>query len=154
MDNHSLRMLIELAVTSRDAAAARRAQAQMQLAQAADQLELLRGYGRDYDRRAQSTLSAGCDIAAQDNLRAFCARLRRAAEQQAGEVARRELALARAEAELAQAQRRLLSLERLAERRRAEQHAVQARREQKSTDEIARGLAAAAAPLAPLAGGR
>ncbi len=153
MDNHSLRMLIELAVTSRDAAAARRAQAQLHLAQAADQLELLRGYGRDYDRRAQSTLAAGCDIAAQDNLRAFCARLRRAIEQQAGEVTRRERALAQADGELVQAQRRLLSLEKLAERKRAEQNALQARREQKATDELAGGLAARGTAPAPMAGG-
>lgn len=151
MDNHNLRMLIELAVTSRDAAAARRAQTQAQLAQAVDQLELLKGYGRDYDRRAQSTLAAGCDIAAQDNLRAFCARLRRAIEQQAGEVSRREQALARADAELAQAQRRLLSLQTLAERKLAGERAAHARSEQKLTDELARTLVTTPR-LSPLAG--
>jgi flagellar FliJ protein len=149
MDAHSLRMLIEMATTSRDAAAARRAQAQAQLAQAQAQLDQLRQYARDYDRRGQSTLSEGCDIAVQSNLRAFTAKLVRAVEQQQGEVARREQVLAAAEAELAQTQRKLRSLEALAERKRESERLVLARREQKSTDELARQ----APRLSALAGG-
>jgi len=153
MDAHSLRMLIELAKTSRDAAAAQRAQAQTQLAQARAQLDQLRGYERDYERRRQATLSDGCAIAVQDNLRAFIGKLGRALEQQSGEVARREQSLLRADAQLAQALRRLRSLETLAERRRAAERAAGLRREQKSMDEIARAIAVEAPRLSALAGG-
>lgn len=153
MDAHSLRMLIELATTSRDAAAARRAQAQTQLTQARAQLEQLHGYARDYDRRAQSTLTDGCDIAVQSNLRAFTAKLKRAVDQQAGEVTRREQVLQAADTELLQMQRKLKSLEALAERQLASERLVHARREQKSMDELARTLTSHAPRLSPLAGG-
>ena len=153
MEANSLRMLIELAVTARDAAAARRAQAQMQFAQSQAQLEQLHGYARDYDRRAQSTLSEGCDIAVQSNLRAFAAKLRRAVEQQSAEVQRRQQVVAAADVELQQMQRKLKSLETLEERRRTGLLAVAARRDQRSTDEIARALTHNVARLSPLAGG-
>lgn len=149
MDTHNLRMLIELATTSRDAAAVRRAQAQTQLAQAQAQLETLNGYARDYARRAQGTLSGGCDIAVQSNLRAFADKLKRAVEQQTGEVTRRTQVLAAAETELQQMQRKLKSLEALAERKRETQRLVAARREQKTMDEMAHH----APRLSPLAGG-
>jgi flagellar export protein FliJ len=137
MDDANLAMLIELAATSRDAAAARRAQAAAGLAQAQEQLEVLRGYARDYERRAQTTLTQGTDIAAQNNLRAFTARLQRAIEAQRLEVERRAAALATAEDELRQMYRRVKSLQALAERRRAQTRQKIARREQKALDEIA-----------------
>jgi flagellar export protein FliJ len=137
MDDANLAMLIELAATSRDAAAARRAQAAAGLAQAHEQLEVLRGYARDYERRAQTTLTQGTDIAAQNNLRAFTARLQRAIEAQRLEVERRAAALATAEDELRQMYRRVKSLQALAERRRAQTRQKIARREQKALDEIA-----------------
>ena len=153
MDAHSLRMLIELATSSRDAAAARRAQVQLQLTQAREQFETLQRYARDYERRAQSTLSDGCDIAVQSNLRAFAAKLKRAVDQQSGEVTRREQLLAAADTELMELQRKLKSLEALAERQRESQRLVAVRREQKLTDEMARTLAGHAPRLSPLAGG-
>jgi flagellar FliJ protein len=153
MDAHSLRMLIELATSSRDAAAAKRAQVQLQLTQAREQLATLQRYASDYARRAQDTLSGGCDIAVQSNLRAFAAKLKRAVDQQAGEVTRREQLLAAADSELMELQRKLKSLEALAERQRESQRLVAARREQKLTDEMARTLAGHAPRLSPLAGG-
>ncbi|MCU0951687.1 MAG: flagellar export protein FliJ [Burkholderiaceae bacterium] len=149
METHNLRMLIELAVTTRDAAAVRRAQAQTQVAQAQAQLDTLNGYARDYDRRAQTTLSGGCDIAVQSNLRAFADKLKRAVEQQTAELARRTQVLAAADAELLQMQRKLKSLEALAERKRESARLVAARREQKTMDEMAQH----APRLSPLAGG-
>lgn len=133
----NLAMLIELAVTSRDAAAARRAQAAASLAQANAQLEVLRGYARDYERRAQTTLTQGVDMAAQNNLRAFTAKLHQAIEAQRLEVQRRTAALAVADDELQQMQKRVKSLQALAERRLADARQLLARREQKSQDEIA-----------------
>ncbi len=150
MDTRNLRMLIELAVTARDAAAVRRAQAQTQLTQAQAQLDTLHGYVREYDRKAQTTLSGGCDIAVQSNLRAFAAKLKRAVEAQNTEVARRAQVLAAAEDELSQMQRKLKSLEALAARQEDAQRLVAARREQKSMDEMARTLTDRR--LSPLAG--
>jgi flagellar protein FliJ len=138
MDATNLRMLIELAITERDAAATRRAQAAQQLMQARGQLDTLKAYARDYDRRAQATLTQGCDIAVQSNLRAFVAKLERAVEQQGQEVQRREKIVAAADAELTQAQRKLKSLQALDTRRRDGERQVAERREQKTMDELAR----------------
>lgn len=148
MELTNLTMLIELARTARDGAVSRRAQLQMQLAQARAQLEVLRGYMRDYERRAQATLSGGCDMAAQNNLRLFCSRLAQATEAQQLEVRRREQALAAGDAELIQLQRRLRSLEALQTRQRQAARRGEQRREQKASDELARGALAAERPLA------
>jgi flagellar export protein FliJ len=137
MDSANLAMLIELAVTSRDAAAARRAQAATSLAQAQAQLELLRGYARDYERRAQTTLTQGIDMAAQNNLRAFAAKLQQAIDAQRLEVQRRSDALAAADEELRQAHKRVKSMQALAERRLADARQALARNEQKTQDELA-----------------
>ncbi len=137
MKNADLAMLIELAVTSRDAAAARRAQAATSLAQAQAQLDVLRGYARDYERRAQTTLTRGVDMAAQNNMRAFADKLQRAIDAQRLEVQRRTTAVSTADEELRQMQMRLKSLQALADRRAADARAALARREQKTHDELA-----------------
>lgn len=137
MELNNLTMLAELARTSRDAAAAQRARLHTHLEQARTQLAVLRGYASDYDRRGETTLREGCDIAAQTNLRVFSARLHQAIEAQQLEVRRREQALAAADEEFLQHQRRLKSLETLAVRKREAARSVAARREQKTTDEVA-----------------
>lgn len=138
MDPANLNMLIELARAAYDAAAAKHAQQLESCAQARRQLDVLRGYARDYDRRAQVTLSQGIDVVAQDNLRAFVARLARAIELQSAEVARREQALAAAAAELGQMKSRLMSLEKLAERQARAAQRRQARHEQRALDDLGR----------------
>jgi flagellar export protein FliJ len=138
MDSASLSMLIELAKTARDAAATRCAQARLQVEQARQQLELLRGYAREYDRRSMATLSQGVDLAAQNNLRAFVAKLSTAVTIQQEEVARREQALGAADAELVQMRTRLGSLEKLAERNEQSAQIQERRREQRTLDEMAR----------------
>lgn len=147
MDNHNLRMLIELAATARDGAAARQAQVHAQLMQADAQLQTLRGYARDYQGKADDALRRGCDIAAQGNQRAFLARLDQAIAQQGDEIQRRTRLMNAAAAEVAQFQRKLKSLEALAERKRLAQRLASERREQKTMDELGR-QAGAAAPLA------
>jgi flagellar export protein FliJ len=137
MDTASLSMLIEMARTARDAAAARCAQERMQVEQARKQLELLRGYAREYDRRSMATLSQGVDLAAQNNLRAFVAKLTRAVEIQQLEVKNREAALAAADDELTQMRTRLSSLEKLAERHEQSEERKARRREQNTLDEMA-----------------
>ena len=136
MDSANLAMLIELAKTAHDAAAARSAQARVQVDQARQQLDLLRGYARDYDRRSMATLSQGVDLAAQNNLRAFVAKLTRAIEIQQIEVGHRETALATADAELVQMRTRLGSLEKLAARQEKSEEAKARRREQNTLDEM------------------
>ncbi len=137
MKHADLAMLIELAVTARDAAAARRAQAATSLAQAQAQLDVLRGYARDYERRAQTTLTQGVDMAAQNNMRAFADKLQRAIDAQRLEVQRRAAAVSTADAELRQMQMRVKSLQALADRRAADERTALARREQKTHDELA-----------------
>lgn len=136
MDSTNLTMLIELAKTARDAAATRSAQARVEVEQARQQLELLKGYAREYDRRSMATLSQGVDLAAQDNLRAFVAKLTRAVEIQAIEVKHREKALADADTELAQMRMRLSSLEKLAQRQLQTAQTQERRREQRALDEM------------------
>lgn len=149
MDHANLAMLIELARTARDAAAARRAQAQLQAGEAGAQLQTLRNYARDYERRAQTTLSGGCDLAAQDNLRAFNQKLALAVTTQQAEVARREQLLAASAQEFIELQRKLASLQALAARGAERARQESARREQKSMDEMASGTRARAdRPLA------
>jgi len=137
MDSANLNMLIELAKTARDAAATRCAQARVLCEQARQQLELLRGYVREYDRRSMATLSHGVDLAAQNNLRAFVGKLTRAVEIQQAEVARREASLAAAERELVQMRTRLSSLEKLAARQELSAQSKQRRQEQRTSDEVA-----------------
>jgi flagellar FliJ protein len=137
MDSANLNMLIEMAKTARDAAANRCAQARQQVEQARQQLELLRGYAREYDRRALATLSHGVDLAAQNNLRSFVAKLARAVEIQQNEVAQREAVLASADGELTQMRMRLGSLEKLAARQELSEQNKARRREQRATDEMA-----------------
>jgi flagellar FliJ protein len=136
MDSANLGMLIEMAKTARDAAATRSAQARLHVEQARQQLELLKGYARDYDRRSTATQSQGTDMAAQNNLRAFVAKLTRAVEIQEIEVKHRESALATADGELAQMRMRLSSLEKLAERQQQTAQTKERRHEQRALDEI------------------
>lgn len=138
MQTHSLTLLTELAMTARDAALARRGQLQQRVAQAAAQLDVLRGYGRDYAQRAQAQLAAGCDPAAQLNFRAFAVKLDQAVAAQENELRARERELAAGDHELQRAQRRLRSLQALAERRAAAARGRAQRIDQKQTDEIAR----------------
>jgi flagellar FliJ protein len=145
MEPNNLRMLIELAVTARDAAATQRARAQRQVDLARAQLDTLKGYATDYERRSFDTLTAGSDIAVQNNLRAFVAKLGRAIDQQAQEVTRRAQALAGADVELAFTERKLKSLEVLRSRRVDAARRLADQREQKSVDEIAQRVVARAA---------
>lgn len=137
MDAANLQMLIELATTSRDGAAAHLAQMRQQLAQAQAQQAALRGYACEYTSRASRNSQQGIDPAAQSNWRAFDAKLEQALAQQAREVERREALAALAERELNEMQRRVKSLDTLAARQRESLRQSTARREQKHTDEIA-----------------
>jgi flagellar export protein FliJ len=137
METQSLAMLIELATTARDGAAARHAQLQLRVQQAREQLDLLRNYACDYVQRSQAQMIAGCDPAAQLNWRAFALKLDQAIAAQTSEVQAREQQLAAGEDELQQARRKLKSLQTLAERRQAAAQQIAQRLDQKQTDELA-----------------
>jgi flagellar export protein FliJ len=147
MEPANLQMLIELAATARDAAAVRHAQATQALEQARGQMDTLRSYARDYERRAQNTLTQGCDLAAQNNLRAFNGKLQQAMQAQSAELERREAALAAATDELNAMQRKFKSMQALADRRSEAARQTASRREQKTQDEMARNVQQR--PLAP-----
>jgi flagellar FliJ protein len=141
MDAHNLAMLISLARASRDAAAARRVQAQRQLDAARAQLDVLHGYARDYARRAQDQLASGCDRMAQTNARAFGGRLEEAVAAQLRELQSREAQFTRADEHWRELASKVQRLELLAERREQAERESTQRREQKTTDEIARVVA-------------
>jgi len=140
MNAANLTLLTDLARGARDSAAQRQAQARASLEESRRQLDLLRNYARDYQRRAQSTLADGVDPAAQNNLRAFVGKLAHAIETQANEVGRRGAVLAACDGEFVQTQTRLKSLEKLAERNGRRVLQREAGREQRSTDEIAQNM--------------
>lgn len=137
MDATNLQMLIELATTSRDGAAAHLVQMRSHAAQAQAQHTALLGYAREYANRAARSSQQGIDPAAHANSRAFDNKLEQALVVQAREVDRREALVVAAQSELNDMQRRLKSLDTLALRQRESVRQSSARREQKHTDEIA-----------------
>lgn len=151
MDATNLCMLIELATATRDAAAARRAQAGAAVEAARRQAMLLQGYAADYERRSQHALAGGTDIAAQVNLRAFAGKLQDAIAQQGNEIERRARLLQQAEQALAEAQRKVKSLQALHERALMVARERQGRREQKLLDELSQSMRSGrACPLAAI----
>ncbi len=147
METHNLQLLISLAVTARDSAAAQRAQAQRQLDAARTQLDVLHGYARDYARRARDQLAGGCDAMAQTNARAFGGRLEEAIAAQLQETQRREKQLASNDAQWRELSSRVQWLELLAARRDEAARETARRLEQKLTDELARTAALRGATL-------
>ena len=137
MDSTQLATLLEVTRTARDAAAKRVAHLEHQVQQARDHLQTLLGYSSDYAGRLQARAGDELDPAAQANQRAFLGKLRIALEAQQREVEAREQASVAARADLAVCQRKVKSLETLAQRRAQEQAQHEARREQRHTDEVA-----------------
>ncbi len=143
MESTNLRMLIELAIASRDGAAAQLAQARAHLTQAQTQLSALQNYAREYSGRAQQQAHSGIDVATQANWRAFDSKLAAAIAQQGREIEHRRALVLAAQNELSDMQRRLKSLETLATRQIELARQKTTRREQKHTDELAARSASA-----------
>lgn len=141
MEAHSLSMLISLAASARDAAAAQRVQAQRKLDASRAQLDQLHDYAKDYALRASEQLSRGCDVMAQSNARAFGGRLDEAIAAQLAEFEQREKQLLEADAQWRDLASRVRRLEMLAERREEAARESEKRRDQKMTDELARSAA-------------
>ena len=137
MDSTQLATLLEVTRTARDAAAKRVAHLEQQVQQAREHLQTLLDYSTDYAGRLQARAGDELDPAAQANQRAFFGKLRIALEAQQREVGAREQASASARADLAVCQRKVKSLETLAQRRADDQAQRAARHEQRHTDEVA-----------------
>lgn len=147
MEAPNLSILLELATAARDAALARHARLHQHLAEAQAQLALLRQYAADYAQQAQARSAHGGDPAARTNWHHFALKLDEAIAAQASEADSRAQQLAAAEAEVQAALRKLKSLQALAERRQLAAQAAATRRDQKQTDETARGMRAAFSSL-------
>ncbi len=133
----TLRLLIERARTSSEAAQALHARLRRSEDQARAHLEMLHQYVREYEDRGRCRTGDDRDPSADRNQAAFLARLQLAVDTQAAEVQSRVAAAAAAAGEVALCLRRRKSLETLDERRRAQEQRAAARRDQKNTDEFA-----------------
>jgi flagellar FliJ protein len=137
MHRETLALLIERARARTDAAQLRRAKLARLVEQAREHLDLLRQYAAEYDARAMQRTGDVRDPSAQQNQISFLARLRVAVEAQERELAIREATATAAAAELAQCRQKQLSLETLYRRQLEALRQVEARRDQKNTDEFA-----------------
>jgi flagellar FliJ protein len=117
--------LRELSERQRDTARARLMQAEAQSNRAMAQLEQLRAYEADYRARTPGSAGAAAPIELLRCHQGFMGRLEQALVQQ-------QEAVRRAEAEL-----KLASVQKLLQRRQAEQGRAEARRDQRQADEAA-----------------
>lgn len=129
--------LIELAQNKSDTAAIRMAKTATQLGAAEQKAQMLCGYRDDYRARLDAASLRGAPIAELTNFRAFLARLDEAVVQQQAETAFWRDQSARARTDWQAEQKELQSYTTIATRRRSEIARVQAKREQKATDEFA-----------------
>ncbi|MDM0042962.1 flagellar export protein FliJ [Variovorax dokdonensis] len=133
--------LSELARTKTDDAARRLGALQNAQLSAAQKLEMLIDYRQDYFGQLQAQMAHGLSSAKYHNYQAFLATLDGAIDQQRAIVAQAETRLDRGRDDWRQNKRRLNSFDTLIERARRQEQAVQAKREQRDSDErAARGF--------------
>lgn len=148
MNAPTLQMLIDMAQTASHAAQGHRVRVQGEVDAARTQLDMLVRFRADYAQRAQAQLRSGCDAAANANQMRFAQRLEQAALAQMQDLRNRERALAAAEDEVRDAERKLKSLQALAARQAEQQRLLAQRLDQKQTDEAAQAIAARTPPFA------
>ena len=137
MNPATLQVLIERARSASDAARARHAGAVRAAEQARAHFDLLRQYTAEYEDRARYHAGDSRDLQAEENRRRFQGRLGVAVDAQRREVEVRERALCATAEQVTSCQKKLKSLQTLARRQEAERLQVEARRDQKRTDEFA-----------------
>lgn len=137
MNPELLARLVEQAKVKSDAAQQRFASLQRLLEQAQAHLDVLRQYAREYDERSACRPGDVRDPSAQQNQMSFLARLQQAIDTQERERLSRQTAATAGSAELNQCRKKQKSLETLLQRQIEKIRAIQARRDQKSTDEFA-----------------
>ncbi len=133
----SLSTLLQLAERERDAARAALMRAEDQSNHALAQLEQLRAYQADYRTRTPGQGGAAAPIAVLRMHLGFMGRLDQALVQQQAAVSQCEAELHRRRGQLQQAEVRLASVRKLAERRDAELRRLDDHREQRRSDEAA-----------------
>jgi flagellar protein FliJ len=137
MNPATLTLLIERARSRSEAAQLRFANLQRLVGQARAHLAMLRQYAQEYNERARCRPGDDRDPSAERNQMAFLERLEQAVAAQVRELALRENAANAGAGELALCQRKHKSLQTLALRRVDQERRVEARRDQKNTDEFA-----------------
>lgn len=135
--NESLATLLQLAERQRDAARAALMQAEGQSNRALAQLEQLRAYQADYETRAPGGGGRAAPIELLRCHQGFMGRLEQALQQQQQAVAQAETALRAQHERWQEAELKLASVKKLLERQQQQAQQVQARRDQRHSDESA-----------------
>lgn len=130
-----LETLTDLARTQTDDAARRLGALQSAQLSAAQKLDMLVQYRRDYDLQLQALMSQGLPTAKWRNYQAFLGTLDGAIEQQRAIVLQADKRLDHGRSDWQHQKRRLNSFDTLAERVRRQELLVQAKREQRDSDE-------------------
>lgn len=130
-----LETLTDLARTQTDDAARRLGALQSAQLSAAQKLDMLVQYRRDYDLQLQALMSQGLPTAKWRNYQAFLGTLDGAIEQQRAIVVQADKRLDHGRSDWQHQKRRLNSFDTLAERVRRQELLAQAKREQRDSDE-------------------
>ena len=138
MNPATLRVLIDRALAASDAAQALLGKLRRSEDQARNHLQTLRQYRQEYEERGRNRAGESRDPVADHNYAAFLVRLQQAIDTQEQEVQARADACAAGMQEVTRCLQRQKSLEALDRRRLGAEQLVQARRDQKNTDEFAR----------------
>ena len=141
--NRALHTLLEQAEIERDAALARMLQADDAVRRSRAQAEQLHAYREDYRRRAPALNGRSASIELLRCHHGFMERLDQAVERQRQQLARLEQGAADLRALLLEREVRVAAVKKLIERRAHEAQRVQARSEQRHTDEAAQRVALA-----------
>jgi flagellar FliJ protein len=133
----TLDTLIDLATDERDAAAVALGRLQQAHQVSEQKLEALISYRSEYQRRLDEALAAGMSMQTLQNYQRFVASLEQAIEQQRQALGHSERRVESGSDDWRARQRRLRSFDVLATRRRESAQKIEARREQRQTDEFA-----------------
>lgn len=134
-----LSMLSDLARDARDQAGQALAGERQSKQQVAAQLESLSRYRLEYAQRLQQAMHEGIDPASMHNYQQFLASLDAALERARKALADQTQRVEKRQQQWQQEQRRLSAYDTLSSRRHAEQQKHEARREQRTSDEMASG---------------
>ncbi len=136
----ALNVLIDVTNEAVDVAAKSMQRAAADRDKAQEQLEMLHSYRLDYAQRLQDSAEGGVTASNYLNFRRFLNTLDDAISQQNGIVAQSESRLETGRQQWVAEKRRLSAFEALHTRQRQQQALLEARREQRASDEIAANL--------------
>jgi flagellar FliJ protein len=129
--------LLQLAEREVDREAQRLGQINQRIAQAREQHKQLQDYRDEYSRQMHARLQSGMPVDEMANLKRFILNLDSAVESQFESVLRLEALAQKQITVLQDRQKKKMSYDVLIKRALAQEHALQARREQKQVDEYA-----------------